>query len=188
MHLRQLLDFVEHAPDHRGRWIAGQLLHFPVGQQVDVELGADPLDEPRQRHADITRREARRIQLVMDGQKVAQQRDVVLRGHRDAVINDHGFDLAVHDDAHHRVLEAPDEHRFIDHRVLGTAQASQFVGDTRKVASWRRRDEQGFEVWPAHVSAAGNERHTVRHAAGVVVGALPFAGVIAIAAREQRAA
>ena len=57
VHFHQLLDFVEHAPDHRGRRVAGQLLDLPVGQQVDVELGADALDHPRQRHADFARRE-----------------------------------------------------------------------------------------------------------------------------------
>jgi hypothetical protein len=35
-----------------------------------MSLGADALDEPRQGDADITRREARRIQLVMDGEEV----------------------------------------------------------------------------------------------------------------------
>ena len=57
MYLGQLLDFVEHAPNHRGRRVAGQLLDIPVGQQIDVELGADALDRLCQGHADLTRRQ-----------------------------------------------------------------------------------------------------------------------------------
>ena len=57
--LHQLFDFVEHAADHRSCRVAGDLLHLAVGQQVDVELRADALDELCQRHADFARREAR---------------------------------------------------------------------------------------------------------------------------------
>ncbi len=188
VHFSQLFDFVENAPDHRGCRVTGKLLHFAIGQQVDVEFGAYALYEPRQSDADIARREARRVQLVMGCKEVAQQRHVVRRRHRNAVIDDDGFDLAVHDDAHHRVLETAHEHRLVNHRVLDAAQAAQLLGDLRVVGGGRCRDEQGFEVGPARIAAALRERHPVGHAAGGIVRGLPFAGVIAIAAREQRAA
>jgi len=52
----------------------------PVGQQVYVELGTDAFDEPRQGHGRITRREARRVQLVICSEKSCTQRHVVLWG------------------------------------------------------------------------------------------------------------
>ncbi len=63
MHFHQLFDFIEHAPDHRSRRIAREFFDLPVGHQIDVELGADALDELRQRHADFLRRKGRRIQM-----------------------------------------------------------------------------------------------------------------------------
>src|SRR3978361_2208389 len=67
-------------------------------------------------------------------------------------------------------------------------QSAVSFGHLRFVVPWRRRDEQGFEVRPARLTATGSERHAVRHAAGAIVRTLPLARIIAIAPREQRAA
>ena len=187
MHLGQLLDFVEHASDHRGRRVARHLLDLPVGQQIEVELGADALDRPCQRHADLLWRKARRIELVVGGEEVAHQRHVVLRRHRNSVIDDHGFDLAVHDGGHDRVFEAAHQHGLVDHRVFDAAQAADVLRDPGKVGGLCRRDEQRLEVRPVRPATAV-ERQPIRHVATLLVAALPFAGVVAIATRQQRAA
>ena len=131
VHLHQLLDFIEHAPDHRSRRIARELFDVAVGHQVDVEFGADAFDHLRQRHANLQRRIARRVQLLVRGEQVAQQRHVVLRWHRYAVEDHDGLDLAVQDRGEHRILDAADEHRLVNHRVLDAPQAANLVGELR---------------------------------------------------------
>ena len=158
VHFHQFLDLVEHAPDHRGGRVPRHLLNLPVAQEVDVELGADALNEPGQRHADLVRRKARRIQLGTRGQKVVHQWHVVLRGHRDAVKDDHRLDLAVQDGRDKGVLDAADEHRLVDHRVLDAPQTAELPGNFCPAYGRHRSDEQGLEVRSVSVTAAKRGR------------------------------
>ena len=188
VHLHQLLDLVEHAADHRGRRVTRHLLHLPVAQEVDVEFRANALDEPGQRHADLVRRKARRIQLGTRGQKIVHQRHVVLRGHGDSVKDHHRLDLAVHDSGDQGILDAADEHRLVDHRVLDASQLPELPGDFRPICGRHRADEQGLEVWPVGGTTAERGRQPFWCGVIRIVRCFPFTAVVAIAARQQGAA
>ncbi len=188
VHFHQLFDLVEHAPDHRCLRVASDLLHLPVGEQINIELGPDALDELRELHADVARHKARRVQLVTGSQESVHQRHVVLRGHRDSVKDHHRLDLAVHDRGEKRVLDAADQHRLVDHGVLDAPQAANFPGNLRPARSRRRSHEQGLEVRPVSVVAIAKcGRQPLRRRVVGIVRRLPFTAVVAVAAGQQRA-
>ncbi len=94
VNLHQLLDLVEHAPDHRRRRVTREFFDFAIRQQVDVELGAHALDETRQRHARFARCNARRVEVKVAGQEIVKQRHAMLRRDRQSIEDHHRFDLA----------------------------------------------------------------------------------------------
>ena len=112
----------------------------------------------------------------------------MLRRDRDAVVDHHRLDLAVQHRADDRVLEAADQHRLVDHRVLGAAQAADLVRDLRQFGGRRRGHEHRLEIRPPALAALRRKRQPVRHIRVAIIGCFPFAAVVAIAARQQRAA
>ena len=75
--LQQLLDIVEDATQRRRFVAARQLLDGAIGEQVDVELRAVPLDGARQRRGQRAGRGARVLAIQVPQQELAQHRHVV---------------------------------------------------------------------------------------------------------------
>ena len=53
MHFQQLFNPIEHAPDACGFIGAGKLPDVAIGQQIDVQLGPDPVHHPLERRAEV---------------------------------------------------------------------------------------------------------------------------------------
>ena len=53
VHLQQLFHAVEHATNASGFIGAGELPDIAIGQQIDVQLGPDPVHHPLERRAEV---------------------------------------------------------------------------------------------------------------------------------------
>ena len=185
--LERLLDLVEDPADRRGGRIAGHLLDLAVAEQVDVEFRADPLDEPGKLDPEPARRELGRVDVEVRDEEASQERRVVMRREREAVIEDHCFQIDVEDDAEHRILEAAHDHRLVDELVLAPAQPAHLLDGTRPARGGCRRHQQHLEIRFVKLRVAERRRQTVGHVRRLL-GDLPLAGLVSVAAREQGAA
>ena len=92
--LERLLHVEEDAPD-RGRLLARrERLNGPVRDEVDVELGAEVLDQRRELRAEAPalRSEALTIEVCVTGQVIAQERRIVPRREGEPIVDDDRLD------------------------------------------------------------------------------------------------
>ena len=144
--LERLLDLVEDAADPVGRRIRQNRVGLRVGEQDDVELGSEPLDDLRQRHAEVGRRTILRVKGQPGGQHALEQRHVSRGRVGKAVVDHHGLEVGVEDHRQRRVLERADEHRLVDERVLRAPQLPYLLGMSGPARRRRGRHEQHLEV------------------------------------------
>ena len=111
----------------------------------------------------------------------------MMRREREAVIEDHRFQIDVEDDAEHRILEAAHDHRLVDELVLAPAQPAHLLDGTRPARGGCRRHQQHLEIRFVELRVAERRRQTVGHVRRLL-GDLPLAGLVPVAAREQGAA
>ena len=186
--LQRLLDAVEDAADvarHLG--VAGDLTHVAPGQEIHVQLGTDALQRARQLRALLLDGRAVRLRSELAREQLVQDRRVVLRRERKAVIDHDGLDTPVEQRGQQRVLEAADDDALVHELILGPAQATQIQRDRGPARGRRRRDDQRLEVRPPRVGGV-EPRRQAHHAVAVraVVARLPVRGIGAVAARQQR--
>ena len=128
--LQQFLHRVEYAADRIGSRIARDLLDPAVGQQVEIELGPDSLENACQAQG----RNVRRVQRGKRIDHAAQHRRVVTRVEGEPLVDHHRSKIGIQHRRAQRILGAADDHRFIDERVLRSAQATPFRRDARAIA------------------------------------------------------
>ena len=160
MDFEYLLHIEEDAPD-RGRLFGRrERLHGPVRDEVDVELGAEVLDQRRELRAEAPalRREARAVEAGVTGQVIAQERCIMPRRKGEPVIDHDGLNALVERRRHGRVLEAADHHDVVGEGVLAAAQALQLAAGLVPVLRLVRGDDQDVErrlVEPSPVRVRG---------------------------------
>lgn len=118
---QHLLDGIEDAP-HAGRLRrGGERFDVAVGGDVEVEFRPDLLDHPRQGEGGGTQFQPAQ-RAVQDG---AQNRCVMNGAQGEALGGDHRLDGGIDEHGAERVLEAADDHRFIDEEVLRPPQPAE---------------------------------------------------------------
>ena len=182
MEFQKLFDRIEDPPDHVGFGVSGHRLDVAIGHQIEIKLGAHPLDDMREP-------ERGSVGLVVEAGRCrhgAQHRRVMTRAQRKAFVDDDGCDVGVEHRRAEGVLEAADDDRLIDERI--DADAAACAIRLRGAASWWREagDDQGLEIGPARLAAAECGGHQVRDAAVAVFVHTPVTGVLAEGARHQR--
>ncbi len=150
--------------------------------------GTDAPDHVRKIDANFLRCGRRCIEMQIAREQFAQQRHVVLRGHRYAVEDHDGLDLAVENRRENCVFDAADENRLVDRCVFDAPQTADFLGELRETRGRRRRDEQRLEVGAPFFAAVEGLRQTFGREIALVGGRVPLSALVAIAAREERAA
>ena len=183
--LQQLLDRVEHAADAGGARVAGDAFDAAVGEQVDVEVGAEPLQAggERQRHVvavDMVGVEAG------GGQHGAERGRIVARGVGEALVDGDGGDHRVEQDGADRVLEAADRHGLVDEGVLGPAQAAELGRLLRAAVGGAGRDDEHLEIGPVARRVAHRRGIELGRGVGELLGGLPGAGVMLVGAGQDR--
>ena len=181
--LHRLLDLVEDAAKAGRRRVREDRVGLPVGEQDDVQVGAEALHQLGQREAVGAGRAIRQLGGQARGEQVLEQRHVARGFVGEAVVDHHRLEVGVEDHGERRVLERADEHRLVDELVLGTPQLPDLLGVRRPARRRRRRHEQHLEVGPRAPLRARGRHGAFR--AGVVL-RLELAGVAAIAPRHQR--
>ncbi len=146
MDFHRLLDVMEHAPDRRRLFAAGDALRGPVRHQVDVELRPVVLDAFRERRGHEARLDVRRVEGDVPREKCLEVRQVMARGELEPVHQHDGLQPVVDHDGEHRVLEAADVDRFIVKRVLDPAQPPDLLCRVLPGRRLGRRHHQHFEV------------------------------------------
>ena len=167
------------------RAIAGDALHPPVGQEIEVEVGAQPLQAggEGQRHVvpfDVVGVEAG------SGQDVAERGGVVAGGVGEALVDRDAGDDRIEQDGADRILETAHGHPLVDESVLRPAQAAQFGDLLLPAIRGSRRDDEHLEV--------GTMPRSVTHRCGAILGrrigkllrCLPRTGVVLVGPGQDR--
>jgi len=167
--------------------IAGDRGHVAPAEQIDVQLGADPLERAGQLRPLFLDRRAVGLGPELAREQLVKNRRLVVGGEREAVVDHHRLEAAVEQRGEERVLEAADHDALVDELILGPAQAAEILRDRGPAGRGRRRNDQHLEVRPPRVAGV-EPRRQAKHAVAVgrVVARLPVRGIGAIAAREQR--
>ena len=130
MQLEQLFHRVEDAANDVGLGIAGQLLHVAVGDQIDVELGANALQRARQRQ-----RRVGHLLAIHRCHQGAQHRRVMPGVQRKPFVDDDGRKVGIEHRGTECVLETADKDRLIDESIHRTAQLAPLGGKVG-TSSW----------------------------------------------------
>ncbi len=181
MQLEQLLHRVEDAANDIGLGIARQLLHVPVRDQIDVELGANALQRARQRQ-----RRVGHLLAFHRGHQGAQHRRVVPGVLRKAFVDDDGTKIRIEHRGTERVLETACKDRLIDESIHRTTQLPPLGCKVGPVRRGDAGDNQGLEIRPPRAGLAKSRRQQIRHFSVGIRMRIPIADMLAERARLQR--
>ena len=188
MHLEQFLDLVEHAAE-----VIAAADRPPASPRAASSAGrcrvpGGSLDRPRQRDAVVARRQARGRPSTLVGrfEQLAQQRQArVSRGSGSRRGSRRPGSCRSPDDREHRVFEVADQHRLVDHLVLGRAAGRSPGASCRTSTAGAGMTNSISKYGRPPVSAAGSgERQPV----GPVAARRPppTGGVVPVAAGQHQ--
>ena len=183
MNLERFLDLIEDAADSGGGRVGQDGVGLLVGEQDDVEIGPEALDQFCQHHTISACRAILQLGRQPGRQQVLEQGQVTRGFVGEAVVDHHRLEIGVEDHGERRVFKRADEHRLVHKLVFGTAQLPDLLGVGRPARRRRRRHKQHFEVGPGRFALRG--RHRALRGGRIVFG-LELTGIAAIAARHQR--
>ena len=109
------------------------------------------------------------------------------RPEREAFVDDDGGEVRVEDGRAERVLEAADEDRLVDERILRPAKPAPLRGESGPACGWRPGDDQDLEIGPMAIRAPKRRRQYIRRHALVILVRVPIAGVLAERSGEHGA-
>ena len=182
--LEGLLDLVEHAPQAgRGR-IGEDLVRLAVGEEEDVELRPDLLRGPGEEQAEVAP-PLLRVEGEARLEPALEERQVVRRGIREAVVDHDRLEVRVEDDGEERVLERPHQHRLVDELVLRAPELPDLLDLRGPAARGGGGHEQRLEVGTRRRLARRGGHRALADRPFLV--RLPLAGLVAVAARHERA-
>jgi hypothetical protein len=182
--LYRLLDAVEHPADWRRFVRAGQLCDVLVAHGEHVELGPQVLQHAREprREVGCARREVLRNVWF---ENLTQRRYVALGRKAEAVERDDGLQVVVEQRREDRILEAADDHGFVDECVVFAAQTAEGLAQRRPRGALAGGHDENLEVGLAALPAAQCRRQDrVGANLGFVV-LRPGVDVVAVTVRQQ---
>ena len=181
MQLEQLFHGVEDAANDIGLGIAGQLLDVAIGNQIDVELGANTLQRARQRQCRVGRFLA--VHRCHEG---AQHRCIMPGVLCKSFVDDNGRKVRIEHRGTECILETAGKDRLIDESIYRTTQLPPFGCKVGPVRGRDAGDNQGFEIRPPRAGPAKSRRQQIRHFSVGIRMRIPIAGMLAERARLER--
>ena len=109
----------------------------------------------------------------------------MLRPKRHTLGDDNGKDLWIDNGSAERVLEAADNDRFVDKRILDATKTTHLRGDHRPTRGGLRADHQHFEVGPTRLTTRDHRGQQILQNIAFVAGFGPI-GLIRIGSGENR--
>ncbi len=171
MQFEKFLHGVEYAAQGICLRVAGDVFDVPVGQQVEIEFRPHALQRLRQ----VQCRNVRRLPLVRRFRERAQDRCVMPRTEREALVDHDGGQIGVEHRGAECVLEAADEHRFIDERIQRPAQAAPVRGQTGPARGWRAGHDQHLKIRPMGFRARESWMQATRRRRFAIIMHIPIA-------------
>ena len=182
---QKILLVVEH-PAAAAEVAPGDVLDRAVGDQIGVQLRADPGDQAAELGAVFARGQRVEI-LVTDPVEVfGQDRQRVARLQRQSRAHHDGLDVVVEQDSDQRVLEARHHHRLIDEGVLGAAHPGQAGAQPALLMLAHLVNQQHLEIGPGQRARLDRQGRLVLDLLGVAVVAGKRDGAASIGAGGQR--
>ncbi len=128
--------------------LAGDVLYRLVGDQIHVKLRADLGDHLGERCPVVLGRQILET-LTADPAEIAMQDlQLVPRCERKTVANDNGLDVVVKQNGDQGVLEARNDHRFVDKAILGPPHVQETGLDAMLLGRRDAVDDQHLEIRP----------------------------------------
>ena len=146
VHLQHLLDAVEHATDGCGFIGAGKLPDVAIGEQIEVQLGPDPVHHPRERRAEVRPSFEASVRDMYGSRMSRSTWFGDGRLHAEAVVDDDRLKVVVEERGQHRVLERAGHDDFVDELILVASQSPPRRAQLLPQRPGSGHDDEHFEV------------------------------------------